>query len=303
MADFVFDYSGVNGSLDEMKDAYKKMYNYSDDIRSVSGKLNGYLNASVITTLNNTADNSEEIAKNIKQLRDALEEIMKLYKTAEKNIKKTDIEKDGISHPECYDNALQSALMQALMGDYAEETTGWGVVLSVLVGLIPVVGQIADIRDLVANIQGMMKDGVQGEEVAGAIFSIIGLIPGADAFKYLDELGDLIKKSTKAVNWNAAADLLKKMGKKGMDVYSAIDKKLDDLLDSTTFTEMINELRHGMKECKEVTKEIQEELNEYISKGHKGGKIAVEKLEQFISDMYEKIMQDEFKEGLSTAGA
>lgn len=299
MAEIILDYSGVSSSLDELKEAYKKMYDYSGEISNVSNKLKGCIDTSVITTLNKTSVNTEEIALNIKELRHVLKEILKKYKRTENDIKKTDIGKDRISDPSKFDTYWETAFWQAVYGDFTDEGNMGGMLLSVLIGLVPILGQLADIRDIIANISGMTKDGVQSDEVVGLIFSVIGLIPGADAFKSLGKFGGKVADVTKgfknADKFDDIAELTKGVAKKGQDVYKAIDDKIDDLLNSKKYSKVINDLR------KEIMNKS-DEIHEAIAQGNKYKKVidkSIKFTEDYIHDLIDKYLQNEVKEKIS----
>lgn len=88
---------------------------------------------------------------------------------------------------------------QIILGEFSDDASIQGTVGEVIVGCIPVVGQIADIRDITANV-------IKGD-VEGTILATIGLIP---------VVGDIVKRSkkgTKAATEGMQA--LKKLGKAG----------------------------------------------------------------------------------------
>ena len=252
MAEIVFDYVGVKGTLDELKDAYKKMDNCSDDISRISRNLNGYMNASVITTLNNAADNNEEIAKKIKKLREALKDILEEYKRTEKAICKEDIDRSKITDPAKTDTAgeqvldyIWEALKQAVLGDITDDGNLLGIALSVGVGLIPYVGQIADVRDLIADIVHLCTDGATGEEWVALGFTVIGIIPGiGDFLKHGDDvakgIAKLVKNADKA---DEIADAVKAAMKKGDDLFQELSEAAKKEIDSDKLLKTYKEIR------------------------------------------------------------
>lgn len=216
------------------------MYDYSDDINQVGKKLNGYIDSSVISTINKAATNNDEIAKNIEKLRDVLKDILQEYKKTEKRICGEDIDREKISDPSKSDttgeqvwNYILDALWQAFAGDATDTSNALGILLSVGVGFIPIVGQIADLRDLVADIVNLCTDGAETEEWVALGFTLVGIIPGVgDFLKHGDEVASGISKLLKnADNVNEIADAVKGVMKKGSDVYKkaadAVDKALD----------------------------------------------------------------------------
>ena len=65
--------------------------------------------------------------------------------------------------------------MQVIGGDLYDGGNWLGVLLSVLVGCIPVVGQLCDARDVLANIGKLIDDGPQESEWIALFFSGIAL--------------------------------------------------------------------------------------------------------------------------------
>ena len=101
----------------------------------------------------------------------------------------------------------------ALQGDLIDNPTIWNVVGQVVVGFIPIAGQIADIRDTVVSLKRIIFDGgwKSGWEWANLILTLIAWVPGlGDAikaggksfivflkkfFKDLGEIGPLLSKN------------------------------------------------------------------------------------------------------------
>ena len=73
---------------------------------------------------------------------------------------------------------------QAARGDYAGDTTFWGLVGRVVVGEIPLAGTIADIRDLVYDL-------THDASVPLLLLDFAALVPLVGTLKYLDELTEL----------------------------------------------------------------------------------------------------------------
>ncbi len=84
----------------------------------------------------------------------------------------------GLS-PSTWDNIINGAVY----GDFAADT-GWGGVGSqVVIGLMPVVGQIADIRDTIANIVNVWNDPTSGAAWLGLGAAVVAWAPGLDFAK------------------------------------------------------------------------------------------------------------------------
>lgn len=310
MSEICFDYTGVKGSLDELKDAYKKMYNYSDDVSQVSGKLKGYIDTSVITTLNKAASNNEEIAKNIKQLREVLKDVLKEYERTEKAIYKVDIAQDKVSDPSKTDttgeevwNYILDALWQAFAGDATDTSNLLGILLSVGIGFIPYVGQAADLRDVIANIVKLCTDGATADEWIGLGFAVVGFIPGlGDFLKNGDEVASGVSKLLKnADNVDEIADAVKGAMKKGSDVYKEFAEKVEKALDSDEVTKFCKDARKYItSRCEAITSKFADsrEFNETVDKSIKAlGKYADKVIDKFLT-MWE---QDRMKEAVNGA--
>lgn len=96
------------------------------------------------------------------------------------------------------DTEYAKVIRQVIGGNWVEDSSGLGIALSIVVGMIPVVGQIADVRDLVADIHNLIKDGATAEEWVSLGLSTIAFIPIAgDVLKHGDEGAEIIKGLSK----------------------------------------------------------------------------------------------------------
>lgn len=87
----------------------------------------------------------------------------------------------------------------AIQGDFNEDPTFGQIVLNTILTLIPVVDQIGDLRDLVANLKLLIWDKKYKEYAVwvALFFTLVGLIP---------ELGSLLKGVLKAI-WKGATGI------------------------------------------------------------------------------------------------
>lgn len=135
--------------------------------------------------------------------------------------------------PDGFKNYVWDALRQTVGGDFVDESNLLGITLSVVVGCVPVLGQIADVRDFVADIYNLIDEGPTVEEWVALGFTTVGLIPGiGDFLKHGDEAGDVVGDVVKTLSRNAdkadeVADAVKNLLKKGDDVFSAVGGKID----------------------------------------------------------------------------
>lgn len=149
-----------------------------------------------------------------------------------------------------WDYILRS-LEQIFLGNFTDESTFLGIVGSVLVGLIPVVGQLADIRDIAGDIYNLVDDGAETEEIISFVVDLVALIPFCDLLKYGDEVLGLTKYLDDVADaMPRVADITKGLWKKGEDLIS----KWDDLADK------------GGKYLEDIGNKIYDELSENAQK-------------------------------------
>ncbi len=86
-----------------------------------------------------------------------------------------------------------SSSEQAVLGDFSDESSFGGLVLEVVVGEIPIVGTIADIRDFAGSI-------INYKSPADVALNAIGLIPLVGALKFSDEVYDVTKNSDEIID-------------------------------------------------------------------------------------------------------
>ena len=83
---------------------------------------------------------------------------------------------------------IESAVEQTVKGDFSEDGNALGLIGQIAVGEIPIIGTIADIRDLVAS-----------ESIEEVLLNSLALIPLVGSLKYGDEVADVIKYSDEVV--------------------------------------------------------------------------------------------------------
>lgn len=135
----------------------------------------------------------------------------------------------------------RSIALQALLGDfYQGDADLLGVGAQVALGFVPVVGQIADVRDLVADVYNLIEDGPQAGEWVDLAFTAVGFIPGlgdalkhGDALKYLDEFGGWLKNGDDIASGlkrvtSGMGEGISSFAKKALDVSSDLGDKVND---------------------------------------------------------------------------
>ena len=92
----------------------------------------------------------------------------------------------------------------AVVGDFNENPTIWNTIGQVAIGFVPYAGQVADIRDIVANVKKLHETGYKDPDAwINLVLTGIGIIPG---------VGDAIKavgKGSKGVIRKALSSVLK----------------------------------------------------------------------------------------------
>lgn len=158
---------------------------------------------------------------------------------------------------------LRTAYHQAILGDFTEESNALGVALSVAIGIIPIVGLIADVRDLIADIYNLVDDGQETKEWVALGFSAAAIIPVVgDYLKHSDTVADIIK------HYDRLEDLVKKAD----DFVCDASKKVDD------FKKLWDE-----KVIKKITEPIKKQLKKPIP----------DKWEDFAKNVLNKDITDE----------
>lgn len=246
----------------------RNVKNFADDyqdVRQIIEQSNGALEdvlkglrknvyGNLPRNLGNIIEKNERNAAAVKQLEAALLIIVQKYQEAENNIVNAD-GADYLNLPsgdECREASedylgggrylgegemqddvwdyLGDAFMQLLLGDFTEDGNLLGTTLSIIAGFIPVVGQVADVRDLIADIYNLIDDGPETKEWVALGFTLVGFIPGiGDFLKKGDELGPLFRHLDDIAD--GLGDATKGIMKKGDEIFSAVGKYADDIND------------------------------------------------------------------------
>lgn len=125
---------------------------------------------------------------------------------------------------------FSKTLRQVLFGEFVEDSTIVGTVLSIAVGLLPVVGQIADMRDLAVAIRNVTDGDPTTSDWVAFTFTAIAFIPAiGDFLKHADELDPILKYGDNIIH--GFRNTVKGVMKKGDDVFSAVSKYVDEFND------------------------------------------------------------------------
>lgn len=146
-------------------------------------------------------------------------------------------------------DALKKAIDQGILGNYyAEEATLGGIAAQVVIGFIPYVGQVADVRDISEDVLNWEWS---WEHFSYTVFDSIAIIPGFDCLKGLkhtDELYVIVKRGEKEMLLliDKVDDVTKKL-LKGDKIIGYAAKNGDEIVTA------------GVKESKKTVGEIVKE--------------------------------------------
>ena len=121
---------------------------------------------------------------------------------------------------------LEVAIEQAIAGDFSNNSNAAGTGAQVLIGEIPVIGTIADIRDLIAS-----------DSPEDFLFNLAAFVPGVGALKYTDEVHTVVKHSDDVLRYTddeikALAGVVIKQ-KDNIDDYAENLRVIERVSDST----------------------------------------------------------------------
>lgn len=212
---------------------YRAMKNYSASIQGISNNLPGGSYENVKRVLQGIARQNDLNAESVQKLEKALEACIALYAQTEKRIvEHSNANPQAIEKPESHQGGtapdssseeesiwdyLWDAIMQMVGGDFYDDGNLLGIIGSVLIGCIPVLGQICDVRDLIADIANLIDDGPQTSEWFQLGFTLLGFI--------IPAIGDYIKHADEGAE--AAGGIVKH----GDEIISGIRPYIDDFND------------------------------------------------------------------------
>ncbi|MBO5373342.1 MAG: hypothetical protein J6A75_11605 [Lachnospiraceae bacterium] len=230
-------------------------------------------------TLSKIITKCNDDARDLKKMHTALGAIVRCYMSAENEILQIKVDKINIDYNSDSKNDAENywweALLQMLLGDFYDGDANLaGITGSVILGFIPIVGQICDIRDLIASVYNLIDDGPETKEWVALGFNLVAVIPGiGDLLKHADELGPILKHADNIAD--GLGDFIKGVIKKGEDVFTAAGKYIDEFNDTikdalTTTTqkkiaEKIDDILDGFSDTgKKVISKVSEATDEWL---------------------------------------
>ncbi len=265
----------------EFAEASNDLYeeaNKIDDIIDALSTMPSY--SEIVDLLIALAKKLRSIARILRLISQALLEIVKEYTETEQDIynfiKKTEelLRKSNIPNPDIEHGGssgsfgddddeflkyLITALKQLLLGDFTDDTNLLGTIAQVILGFVPYAGQVADVRDLIADIYKLIDDGPTTQEWVNLGFTLVRIIPGiGDFLKHGDEVSELLKH---ADCLDELSELVGTGMKKGDEVIGEFSKHIDEIKRLFNESEPVKALEKYSKELFEtLPKDTQEGL-------------------------------------------
>lgn len=298
--------------------------NYSERIdvirRNMRGKITGA--DDIGRRLQKISESADMESKDAEKMGQALNEILRKYRNAEKAITEKGVEGNSISEPgtaegnygpmseeemeealKNYDASMEiqdpvgdyvgDALKQAILGDWVDDGNGLGIILSVVIGCIPGVGQVADIRDICAALYNM-RDGADTKEKLSLALSIMAFVPVfGDVLRHTDELEPILRNLDDVVD--GLGDF-SRQSLRAMDEFVSvirvpidrIEDKLDEVKDG------ISEQIHRLAEQAPTFNMALEQVGDFLEREFLGDNTFGDVLDECISDFLE--IEDKFQE-------
>lgn len=281
--------------------------------------------------LSNAISANEKYMQSIKKMHQVLSETILLYENTEKRIvsnvdgarqrdstdEKVVSDVTGDSEDGGFWDYIGTALWQAFAGDFTDESNGLGIVLSVVIGFVPIVGQVADVRDLIADIYNLIDDGPETSEWVALGFTVVGLLPGIGDFlknadklepvlKHLDDISEALGDATRGVIRNAD------------EIFTKVDdvvKRFNDIFDEKVVSHVMDKFDDMLENVPDVKKAAQglqtilkKEINgagdtvaDFVKELCKEASGIEDKIQSFISDGIDSIFRKDDMESVGAA--
>ena len=148
-------------------------------------------------------------------------------------------------------SVMVPAANQSLKGNYYDGDFTWeGLVGEIIVGELPIVGQIADVRDVIADLQNWEWSWMHALQTG---MDLVGVIPIIGALKYTDELVSTARKTGKVLDAGSVTKT-NKLLKQADNVDDVVDVGKKTLKRSSKYVQSVKDSVKNVNDLKAMTK-------------------------------------------------
>lgn len=148
-------------------------------------------------------------------------------------------------------SVMVPAANQSLKGNYYEGDFMWeGLVGEIIVGELPIVGQIADVRDVIADFQNWEWSWMHALQTG---MDLVGVIPIIGALKYTDELVSTARKTGKVLDAGSVTKT-NKLLKQADNIGDVADVGKKALKRSSKYVQSVKDSVKNVNDLKAMTK-------------------------------------------------
>ena len=168
MARFVMNLEQAKGCEEALEKCMSQINRYAGWVEEICDSFRGLgiADADIRAALRDISEEIKSKQKNMREQSEALRRILTIYERTENGIcemaessfvayapigREWDgepVQEDGCEGGNDAYSYVADAFQQLFMGDFTEKSNSLGIALKAMAGCIPVVGQIADVRDL-----------------------------------------------------------------------------------------------------------------------------------------------------------
>lgn len=148
-------------------------------------------------------------------------------------------------------SVMVPAANQSLKGNYYDGDFTWeGLVGEIIVGELPIVGQIADVRDVIADFQNWEWSWMHALQTG---MDLVGVIPIIGALKYTDELVSTARKTGKVLDAGSVTKT-NKLLKQADNIGDVADVGKKALKRSSKYVQSVKDSVKNVNDLKAMTK-------------------------------------------------
>lgn len=148
-------------------------------------------------------------------------------------------------------SVMVPAANQSLKGNYYDGDFTWeGLVGEIIVGELPIVGQIADVRDVIADFQNWEWSWMHALQTG---MDLVGVIPIIGALKYTDELVSTARKTGKVLDAGSVTKT-NKLLKQADNIGDVADVGKKTLKRSSKYVQSVKDSVKNVNDLKAMTK-------------------------------------------------